>query len=109
MGWFWTKQKSKPNGSFSISGVRGIDKWLAPELLKILIQEEEELTDSSERSTSSSRQRGTVKSDVFAQGLVFGYFCLDGEHIFGNIHSQTDIPNNILKNNLVNISSKLLL
>jgi serine/threonine-protein kinase/endoribonuclease IRE1 len=107
---FGLSKKVNENGSFSISGVRGTDNWLAPELLKLL--KEEELTDGLEGSTLSSRQRGTVKSDVFAEGLVFGYFYLDGEHIFGkipvNIHSQTDINNNILKNNPVNISSKLL-
>ncbi len=104
---FGLSKKVNEKGSFSISGVglQGTENWLAPELLKILIQEDE-LTDGSEGSTSTSRQRGTIKSDVFAEGLVFGYFYLDGEHIFGNIHSQTDITNNILKNNPVNISSK---
>jgi serine/threonine protein kinase len=98
---FGLSKKVNENGSFSISGVQGTNNWLAPELLKILMQEDE-LTDGSEGS--SSRQRGTVKSDVYAEGLVFGYFYLDGEHIFGN--SQTDIANNIMKNNPVNISSK---
>ncbi|XP_046439835.1 uncharacterized protein LOC124190980 [Daphnia pulex] len=96
---FGLSKRVNERGSFSISGVQGTNNWLAPELLKILMQEDE-LTDGSEGS--SSRQRGTVKSDVYAEGLVFGYFYLDGEHIFGN--SQTDIANNILKNNTVNIS-----
>ncbi|EFX66662.1 hypothetical protein DAPPUDRAFT_229351 [Daphnia pulex] len=98
---FGLSKRVNERGSFSTSGVQGTDNWLAPELLKILIQEDE-LMDGTEGT--SSRQRGTVKSDVYAEGLVFGYFYLDGEHIFGNIHSQTDIANNILKNNTVNIS-----
>lgn len=102
---FGLSKRVNERGSFSISEVRGTNHWLAPELLKILMQEEES-TEVAEGSTSSSRQRGTVKSDVFAEGLIFGYFYLDGEHIFGNIHSQTDITMNIMKNNPANISSK---
>lgn len=67
---------SKPvneRGSHSISGsTRGTDNWYAPEILKIKIQEEESGKDET------AHQRGTVKSDVFAQGLVFGYYFLNG-------------------------------
>lgn len=95
-------------GTFSISEVRGTENWVAPELLKIYLQGEEP-TEGLEASTASPRQRGTVKSDVYAEGLVFGYFYLDGEHVFGEINSQTmTITNNIMKNNPVNISSKCI-
>ncbi|EFX83036.1 hypothetical protein DAPPUDRAFT_101008 [Daphnia pulex] len=101
---FGLSKKVNERGTFSMSAIKGTDNWLAPELLKLL-KEEEELTEGSEGSTSPPRQRGTVKSDVYAEGLVFGYFYLDGEHIFGNINSQTlTISNNIMKNNPVNIS-----
>jgi serine/threonine protein kinase len=94
---FGLSKKVNERGTFTMSAtIKGTLNWFAPEILKMI--------QHSEGSTSSSRQRGTVKSDVYAEGLVFGYFYLDGEHIFGN--SQTDIANNIMKNNLVNISSK---
>jgi serine/threonine protein kinase len=93
---FGLSKKVNERGTFSVSAIKGTQNWFAPEVLK--------MTEHSEGSTSSSYQRGTVKSDVFAEGLVFGYFYLDGEHVFGN--SQTDIANNIMKNNPVNISSK---
>jgi serine/threonine-protein kinase/endoribonuclease IRE1 len=101
---FGLGKKVNERGTFTISAIKGTQNWFAPEILKLILQEEE-LTEGSEGSKSSSaRRRGTDKSDVFAEGLVFGYFYLDGEHVFGN--SQTDIANNIMKNNPVNISSK---
>ncbi len=104
---FGLSKKVNERGTYTMSAtIKGTLNWFAPEILKLILQEEE-LTEGSEGSTSSPGRRGTVKSDVFAEGLVFGYFYLDGEHIFGNIHSQTmTIINNIKKNNLVNISSK---
>jgi serine/threonine-protein kinase/endoribonuclease IRE1 len=97
---FGLSKKVNERGTFSVSAIKGTQNWFAPEVLKM--KEE-----GSEESTSSSaRRRGTDKSDVFAEGLVFGYFYLDGEHVFGNIHSQTEIANNVMKNNPVNISSK---
>ncbi len=64
---------SKPvneRGSHSISGSnRGTNNWYAPEKLSIKIQEEEE-----NGKDETAHQRGTVKSDVFAQGLVFVIF-----------------------------------
>ncbi len=95
---FGLSKKVNKRGTFSVSAIKGTQNWFAPELLKIIEQ-------GSEGSTSSSaRQRGTGKSDVYAEGLVFGYLYLDGEHIFGNIHSKTMtiLSNNIMKNNPVN-------
>ena len=103
---FGLSKRINERGTFSMSGeigVKGTENWLAPELLKILMQEIEESMEGSEKATPSLR-RGSVKSDVFAEGLVFGYFYLDGEHIFGPIQN---IRNNIIRNNPVNISSKL--
>ncbi len=75
------------------SGVKGTNKWLAPELLKSIANEE-------------PQGRGTVKSDVFALGLVFGYLLLEGEHLYGNGH---EIDENISENNPVNMKGKYLL
>jgi serine/threonine-protein kinase/endoribonuclease IRE1 len=88
---------SKPvneRGSCSISGVRGTFDWLAPELLKLL---------ENEGAGGKAEQRGTIQSDVFAEGLVFGYYLADGLHPFG---PRFQIAPNILRNNHVNLSSK---
>jgi serine/threonine protein kinase len=74
-----------------MSEIKGTREWLAPELLKLLVTEEE------------ITQRGTIKSDVFSEGLVFGYYLSNGLHPFG---SHDKIYSNILKNKLINLDSK---
>jgi serine/threonine protein kinase len=91
---------SKPvnrRGTFSMTEVRGTFDWLAPEILRLL--------DDGEvvKSKSDVRQRGTVKSDVFAEGLVFGYFLLNGQHMYG---SRLHIASNIFYNRPVNLMRK---
>ncbi len=93
---------SKPvnhRGSYSMSRVRGTTGWLAPEILKLL-----ESGDTPE--ANETQIRGTVKTDVFAEGLVFGYFLLGGGHVFG---SRLSIQSNIVKNQPVNLTSKYFL
>ena len=88
---------SKPvneRGTCSMSGVRGTFDWLAPELLKLL---------ENVGAGGKAEQRGTIQSDVFAEGLVFGYYLADGLHPFG---PRFQIAPNILRNNHVNLSSK---
>ena len=97
---FGLSKEVNERGTCSMSELAGTRNWLAPELLKIIMPVEE----SIDGSTSSLRPRGTIKSDVYAEGLVFGYFYLEGEHIFGN--NIMNIANNIMKNNPVNITSK---
>jgi serine/threonine protein kinase len=78
------------------SGVKGTRNWYAPELLRLL----------QESQTGRQRQlRGTVKSDIFALGLVFAYLLLDGQHIYGS--NEFDIPKNILEGRAINMNSKL--
>ncbi len=93
---------SKPvneRGSHSISGVsRGTDNWYAPEILKIMAEQEE-------HENKSPRQRGTIKSDVFTEGLIFAYYLLGGVHPFGSRYER--VPN-IIADNPVNVSSKSL-
>jgi serine/threonine-protein kinase/endoribonuclease IRE1 len=93
---FGLSKEVNERGTCSISGIRGTYNWLAPEILKLF--EEEEANE-----TETHQQRETVKSDVFAEGLVFGYFLLEGLHLFG---SRMQIPNNIIENNSVNRLSK---
>jgi len=90
---------SKPvneRGTCSMSGVSGTPNWLAPELLKLLLDDRETEGDKIE-------QRGTIQTDVFAEGLVFGCYLTDGLHPFG---SPVQISANILTNKPVNLSSK---
>jgi serine/threonine-protein kinase/endoribonuclease IRE1 len=95
----FSKPVNERGRSHSISGSnRGTDNWYAPEILSIKIQEEKE----NEKDETAAHQRGTVKSDVFSEGLVFGYYLLDGDHPFG---SGYDIQQNILKNEPVNLAS----
>jgi serine/threonine-protein kinase/endoribonuclease IRE1 len=72
--------------------VNETEKWLAPEMLKLLEDKGDKIT-----------QRGTIKSDVFAEGLVFGYYLSNGLHPFG---ARDKIHSNILKNKLIYLDSK---
>ena len=91
---------SKPvneRGSHSISGVsKGTDNWYAPEILKIMAEQEK-------NENMSPLLRGTIKSDVFTEGLIFGYYLLGGIHPFG---PRYEIVLNVIADNPVNVSSK---
>ncbi|KZS11439.1 Uncharacterized protein APZ42_024219 [Daphnia magna] len=79
-------------GLHSWSGMKGTRTWYAPEVLEKLVKEEK---------AKEEEFWGTVKSDVFVLGLVFGYLFLKGEHLYGS--SETEIHKNIIKNNPVNM------
>jgi serine/threonine protein kinase len=90
---FGLSKSVNERGSYTMnSGVKGTFTYLAPELLQKLMQNEETLG------------RGTVKSDVFALGLVFVYLLLKGHHLYGS--NEIEIYNNIVANNQINIKSK---
>jgi serine/threonine protein kinase len=97
---FGLSKQVNERGSHSISGMRGTHNWHSPEILKIFIEEE---GNDGKTTSPDIRPRGTVKSDVFSAGLVFGYYLLDGDHPFG---SGYKILPNILKNEPVNMPSK---
>jgi serine/threonine-protein kinase/endoribonuclease IRE1 len=67
------------------------DNWLAPEILQMK---------ENFNRTTPLRQEGTVKSDVFSTGLIFGYYLLNGRHPYG---SQFNIPANIVNDTPVNL------
>ncbi|KAK4014950.1 hypothetical protein OUZ56_027462 [Daphnia magna] len=69
------------------SEARGKNAWLAPELLKL----------------SGTKNHGTAKGDIFAQGLVFGSLFLNGEHLYGSMKNGNEIHFNIIKGNPVNM------
>ncbi|KAK4011162.1 hypothetical protein OUZ56_020276 [Daphnia magna] len=79
-------------GLHSWSGVKGTRTWYAPEVLEKLIKEEK---------AKEEELWGTVKSDVFVLGLVFGYLFLEGEHLYGS--GETEIHKNISERNPVNM------
>ena len=93
---FGTSKSANKRGTCSMSGVRGTYNYFAPEIFKMISEEVFENTNLESRTYS-------VKSDVFAEALVFGYYLSGGLHLFG---SRYDIPINIIKNNPVNLSSK---
>ena len=93
---FGLSKSVNKRGTFTMSGVKGTEHWFAPELLKLL-------DDGDTQDETEAQQRGTIQTDVFAEGLLFGYYLTDGLHPFG---SRFQIAPNILMNNPVNLSSK---
>ncbi|XP_046645722.1 putative ankyrin repeat protein RF_0381 isoform X2 [Daphnia pulicaria] len=88
---------SKPvneRGTFSMSGIKGTTNWMAPELLKGY---------SAGHRSNAMPTRGTIKSDIFAEGLVFGYYLGKGVHPFGS--NRLKIPSNIEKGKPVNMEN----
>lgn len=85
---FGLSKEVNGRGTFTLSGIKGTQKWLAPEALKALKlvkdYDEEDYVDK----WKELRQRGTTKSDVFAEGLTFAYILLDGKHLYGD---DTDV------------------
>ena len=81
--YFGLSKSMNERGSCTLSGVKGTKNWLAPELLQLC------------QVQTSGQQRGTVKSDVFAEGLVFAYILLIGKHPYGSdvYEIQTNIVN----------------
>ncbi|XP_046448834.1 cAMP-dependent protein kinase, catalytic subunit-like isoform X2 [Daphnia pulex] len=75
-------------GTCTLSGIKGTMNWFAPELLRSIERDDVELG------------RGTVKSDVFALALVFGYLLLGGQHLYGQ---EIEVPINIVKQATVNM------
>jgi serine/threonine protein kinase len=105
---------SKPvneRGSCSMSGPnRGSDNWYAPELLKMTAEQDEgklqKKNGEEEDQITPLHQRGTIKSDVFTEGLIFAFYLLKGLHPYGS--SRFKIPSNIVEDNPVNLPSKSL-
>ncbi len=93
---FGLSKRVNENGTFTMTGVRGTYDYFAPEILKLL--------DEASSTENEDKKRGTVKSDVFAEGLVFGYFISGGVHPFGS--SSYKIGKNVRTNKPVNLPSK---
>ncbi|EFX68814.1 hypothetical protein DAPPUDRAFT_259603 [Daphnia pulex] len=83
------------SGSYDLTEIKGTLNYLSPEILKLKI-----LKDNGQRNVPEL-QKATVKSDVFGEGLVFGYFLSYGKHPFGSEHPE--IQSNIINQNPVNV------
>jgi serine/threonine protein kinase len=83
-------KKISPQGTFTQSGLKGTEKWMAPEILKLMEDEE-----------NTEYPRGTIQSDTFAAGCVFFYFLTGGKHPFGKSYQ---IMMNILNNNPIELN-----
>lgn len=79
------------------SNIKGTMNYLAPELLKQIDDDEKHRANPQESS-----RRGTVKSDVFAEGLVFGYYLGNGVHPYGCL--GIDIQANLRKEEPADLS-----
>ncbi len=87
-------KKTSPQGTFTQSGLKGTEKWMAPEILELLkLMEDDSITELP---------RGSIQSDTFAVGCVFFFFLTRGKHPFGNNSSR--IPGNILGNNPIELN-----
>jgi serine/threonine-protein kinase/endoribonuclease IRE1 len=94
---FGFSKQVNERGTFTMSGVRGTYDYFAPEILKLL--------DEESSTGNVAQNRGTVKSDVFTEGLVFGYFISGGVHPFGTTSHQIQI--NLRTNEPANLPGKL--
>lgn len=96
---FGLSKQANENGSFSLSDIRGTTSWLAPEIFELF----NSWCIDFKITSSNMRQRGTNKSDVFAEGLTFAFILLDGVHPYGT--SRNKIISNLEKNKAVNLES----
>ena len=91
---FGLSRSVNERGTYAMSsGIKGTRNWYAPELLKLITEFQQ-----------SIERRGTVKSDVYALGLVFAYLLLNGKHLYGS--NEIEIMANIVANKQVNINGK---
>ncbi|XP_059352164.1 serine/threonine-protein kinase/endoribonuclease IRE1-like [Daphnia carinata] len=89
-GGFGLCQPVDERGTFTINEIIGTRFWLAPELHEIMI------------SNDLDGKPGILKSDVYAEGLVFGCILLNGIHLYG---SDDEIITNIKQNKPINMKA----
>ncbi len=90
---FGLRKPVSERGTHSIScEFKGSEDWYALEIC--WTQSEISQLVEGENVGNPIRPRGTVKSDVFSEGLiVFAYYLLGGKHPYGK---RNEIPKNIL-------------
>lgn len=98
---FGLSKQTTDGGSYSItSGVKGTDKWFAPEQLKSIYGYNSNHGIEDQPVQGSILGRGTNKSDIFSEGLVFSYIILGGQHPY---NSDSDV----IEGNPINLKSRL--
>ncbi|XP_057371130.1 serine/threonine-protein kinase/endoribonuclease IRE1-like [Daphnia carinata] len=88
---FGLSRKVSDQRTFTMSELRGTLVWFSPEEMEIM-----------GRDVSIEKTKGSHKSDVYAEGLLFGYILLKGKHIYGE--NPYDIVVNMKQKNLANMS-----
>jgi serine/threonine protein kinase len=89
---FGLSRSVNQRGTCTLSGIKGTMNWFAPELLRNL------------EKVEANFERGTLKSDVFALALVFGFILLKGKHLYGA--NELEVTGNIMGKNPVNMEGK---
>ncbi|XP_045035201.1 serine/threonine-protein kinase/endoribonuclease IRE2 [Daphnia magna] len=90
---FGLSREVSERGTYKMSGIRGTTLWFSPEELEIL---------SGKNILIIQQTKGSIKSDVYAEGLVFGYILLKGSHIYGE--NDSEIRSNIMNDKSVNMN-----
>ena len=87
-------------GTYAMSKLEGTKDWLAPEILKQIEDERRKSWGSPNHwngDTMETQLRGTVMSDIFAEGCVFAYLLANGKHPY-YVSTEFDITSNIRTN-----------
>lgn len=88
---FGGSKKVNIGGNCSMSDFKFTYNWCSPEVLKLFFYD---TTDASKFN------KKMIKSDIFSEGLVFAFYLLEGEHLYG---SSSDIQRNLVDNNPINM------
>ena len=96
---FGLARTTNERGTYTPSGVKGTENYMARELFKLIESREEN------EGIPENLERGSRAADVFGMGCVFFFYLTNGNHPFGKTFY---IKYNILEGNF-DISSKLLL
>lgn len=83
-------------GTYTMSNLAGTKNWMAPELF-------EQFQSLANVNGNQVMLRGTVKSDIFALGLVFAYYLNDGQHPYGLTNDKIRI--NLKNKNPIDVIS----
>lgn len=88
---------SRNGPSLSSEGIKGMQYWLAPEILA--------LQNNQTTAGDPDVAPGTVLSDIFSTGCVFFSYLMNGLHLFG---SKNLIVANIMRGKATNLNSNNL-
>lgn len=91
---FGHSKQINDSGCASMSGTRGTQNWLAPEIIPFFYKEE-------------SAACSSIKSDIFSAGCAFFFFLTKGVHPYGDENENSDnLKNNMLGGVMINQNSK---